>query len=213
MVDGYFAPLPDGDLPLDRGVSRDERHAGSQAGDVLTWPAIGFIGLGNMGLPMLRNLLAAGHTAERVRRGRERLEMPRPRRAPGRRRSAVEAASSAEVVITMLPEGRHVREVYLGADGVIARGGRRCAADRLLDHRRRHGARGLAGGGGARPGDGRRAGFGRRRRGCERDAHLHGRRRGGRGRPGAADPRAARRKPSSTPGRPAAARRPRSATT
>ena len=33
----------------------------------------------------------------------------------GGARSAVEAAASAEVVITMLPEGRHVREVYLGA--------------------------------------------------------------------------------------------------
>ncbi len=32
----------------------------------------------------------------------------------------MEAAGTAEVVITMLPEGRHVREVYLGASGVIA---------------------------------------------------------------------------------------------
>jgi 3-hydroxyisobutyrate dehydrogenase len=38
----------------------------------------------------------------------------------GAARSAVEAAAAAEFVITMLPEGRHVREVWLGGEGVIA---------------------------------------------------------------------------------------------
>ena len=82
--------------------------------------AIGFIGLGNMGLPMARNLLRAGHRLtvfdlvdaardEAVTAGAE---------AAG---SAGEAAAGAQVVLTMLPEGRHVREVYLGEDGVIAR--------------------------------------------------------------------------------------------
>ena len=35
--------------------------------------------------------------------------------------SPAKAAAGAECVITMLPEGRHVREVYLGEDGIIAR--------------------------------------------------------------------------------------------
>jgi 3-hydroxyisobutyrate dehydrogenase len=35
-------------------------------------------------------------------------------------RSAADATAAAELVMTMLPEGRHVREVYLGAGGVIA---------------------------------------------------------------------------------------------
>jgi 3-hydroxyisobutyrate dehydrogenase len=80
---------------------------------------IGFIGLGNMGLPMLRNLLAAGHTVSAfdvVASARDAAAAA----GAGTRRSAAEVASSAEFVITMLPEGRHVREVYLGADGVIA---------------------------------------------------------------------------------------------
>jgi 3-hydroxyisobutyrate dehydrogenase len=80
---------------------------------------IGFIGLGNMGLPMLRNLLAAGHRVS----GFDVIASARDAAAAagaGVARSAVEAAQAAEVVITMLPEGRHVREVYLGADGVIA---------------------------------------------------------------------------------------------
>jgi 3-hydroxyisobutyrate dehydrogenase len=36
-------------------------------------------------------------------------------------RSAADAASGADVVITMLPEGRHVREVYLGEEGIVPR--------------------------------------------------------------------------------------------
>jgi len=82
-------------------------------------PRIGFIGLGNMGLPMLRNLLAAGHTVSAfdvVASARNAAAAA----GAGGARSAVEVASTAELVITMLPEGRHVREVYLGADGVIA---------------------------------------------------------------------------------------------
>ncbi len=81
--------------------------------------SIGFIGLGNMGLPMLRNLLAAGHTLSAFDVVASALDAAA---AAGARagRSAVEVASSAEVVITMLPEGLHVREVYLGGDGVIA---------------------------------------------------------------------------------------------
>ena len=93
----------------------------------------------------------------------------------------------------MLPEGRHVREVYLGAGRRDRRG--RCRGALLIDCSTIDVATARAVGAGgrrARPGDGRRAGLGRRRRRRERDAHLHGRRRGGRGRAGAADPRAAR---------------------
>jgi 3-hydroxyisobutyrate dehydrogenase-like beta-hydroxyacid dehydrogenase len=39
----------------------------------------------------------------------------------------VKAAASVEIVITMLPAGAHVREVYLSADGVLASvGAARC---------------------------------------------------------------------------------------
>lgn len=80
---------------------------------------IGFIGLGNMGLPMVRNLLRAGHTVTAFDVVARALEAAATAGA-GAARSAVEATSTAELVVTMLPEGRHVREVYLGADGVIA---------------------------------------------------------------------------------------------
>jgi 3-hydroxyisobutyrate dehydrogenase len=81
---------------------------------------IAFIGLGNMGLPMARNLLQAGHglaVFDLVDAAREAALAAGAKAAP----SAGEAAAGAEVVLTMLPEGRHVREVYLGDGGVIAR--------------------------------------------------------------------------------------------
>jgi 3-hydroxyisobutyrate dehydrogenase len=80
---------------------------------------IGFIGLGNMGLPMALNLLKAGHavTGFDVSRGQaEKLAA-----AGGKPvESVADAATGAAIVITMLPAGKEVREVYLGDKGVLA---------------------------------------------------------------------------------------------
>jgi 3-hydroxyisobutyrate dehydrogenase len=81
---------------------------------------IGFIGLGNMGAPMAANLLKAGHQVtgyDIVASARAALVQKGGRAAA----SAAEAAAAGEIVITMLPAGPQVREVYLGAEGVIAR--------------------------------------------------------------------------------------------
>jgi 3-hydroxyisobutyrate dehydrogenase len=80
---------------------------------------IGFIGLGNMGLPMVRNLMRAGHRlrAFDVVPASVEAAVAAGATAAG---SAAEAAAGTELVITMLPEGRHVREVWLGAGGVLA---------------------------------------------------------------------------------------------
>ena len=79
---------------------------------------IGFIGLGNMGLPMAQNLIKAGHTVEGVDVNPTAVE--KLKAAGG---TAVEtakvAAARADVDITMLPAGKEVREVYLGAGGII----------------------------------------------------------------------------------------------
>ncbi|MDF2780582.1 MAG: 3-hydroxyisobutyrate dehydrogenase [Geminicoccaceae bacterium] len=81
--------------------------------------AIGFIGLGNMGLPMARNLARAGHRLRAFDVVPASVEQAVAAGAIAATSSA-DASAGAEVVITMLPEGRHVREVYLGAAGVIA---------------------------------------------------------------------------------------------
>jgi 3-hydroxyisobutyrate dehydrogenase len=80
---------------------------------------IGFIGLGNMGLPMAQNLVKAGHAVA----GFDLSEYPVDRLAADGgtpARSIADACSDAEMVITMLPAGPEVREAYLGRDGVLA---------------------------------------------------------------------------------------------
>jgi len=81
---------------------------------------IAFIGLGNMGGPMAQNLIKAGH---------EVLGFDISLDAVGKHVAAGgiaagkpgAAAADAEVVITMLPSGAEVREIYLGPDGIIER--------------------------------------------------------------------------------------------
>lgn len=80
---------------------------------------IAFIGLGNMGAPMARNLIKAGHALnlfdlnqdvlkELAELGGSISDSPR------------DAAQGAELVITMLPAAAHVRAVWLNEDGVLA---------------------------------------------------------------------------------------------
>ncbi|GLZ88543.1 3-hydroxyisobutyrate dehydrogenase [Metapseudomonas resinovorans] len=81
---------------------------------------IGFLGLGNMGGPMARNLLKAGHTltvfdpsplatAALVELGARTANSP-----------AELARDGVAAIITMLPTAAHVKDVYLGANGLLA---------------------------------------------------------------------------------------------
>ena len=81
---------------------------------------IALIGLGNMGLPMAANLLKAGrHSVVGFDLVPVALDAHR-RNGGAVAGSVAEAAAAAEVVITMLPAGKHVADVYLGAGGVLA---------------------------------------------------------------------------------------------
>ncbi|MDJ0640255.1 MAG: 3-hydroxyisobutyrate dehydrogenase [Paracoccaceae bacterium] len=71
---------------------------------------IGFIGLGNMGAPMARNLVAAGHDVSGFD-----VVAPIPDGVTDCK-SGAEAAKDADVVITMLPDGAILRRV---ADEVV----------------------------------------------------------------------------------------------
>ena len=79
---------------------------------------IAFIGLGNMGGPMAKNLLAAGHTLQIFDLSQDALNDVASAGATVAG-SAVEACKTADVVITMLPAGKHVRQVYIGDDGLL----------------------------------------------------------------------------------------------
>ncbi|MBU1184587.1 MAG: 2-hydroxy-3-oxopropionate reductase [Proteobacteria bacterium] len=79
---------------------------------------IGFIGLGIMGKPMSKNLLRAGYPLliydivpaaldEIARAGAEKATSPK------------DVAAKTDVIITMLPNSPHVKEVVLGKNGII----------------------------------------------------------------------------------------------
>jgi len=79
---------------------------------------IGFIGLGNMGLPMAQNLIKAGHQVEGVDVNPAAVEKLKAAGGTAVDMAGV-AAARADVVITMLPAGQHVRDVYLSAGGIV----------------------------------------------------------------------------------------------
>ena len=83
---------------------------------------IGFIGTGNMGGPMAVNLVKAGHdvTAFDLSPALLAPVTEAGGRAAG---SIAEAVSGAEIVVSMLPAGKHVRSVYEDAGGVLASAG------------------------------------------------------------------------------------------
>eukprot|EP00922_Rhytidocystis_sp_ex-Travisia-forbesii_P006025 GHVS01008744.1.p1 GENE.GHVS01008744.1~~GHVS01008744.1.p1 ORF type:complete len:375 (+),score=39.20 GHVS01008744.1:127-1125(+) len=95
---------------------RQIAHASDGIAD---FSCIGLIGLGNMGLPIARNLLSAGHqlvvhdvnkqaVEEAVRAGATKAD------------SVKELAQKVTSVFSMLPALSHVRSVYLGPEGVLA---------------------------------------------------------------------------------------------
>lgn len=65
---------------------------------------IGFIGLGNMGLPMAQNLLAAGHDVVGFDKGEDAINAAKKAGLPVAK-SVEEIATGANAVITMLPNG------------------------------------------------------------------------------------------------------------
>ena len=79
---------------------------------------IGFIGLGHMGGPMAANLVRAGHRVvgfDLAAQAREDAAAQGISVAEKLR----DVVADSDVLLTMLPAGRHVREVLLGPDGVV----------------------------------------------------------------------------------------------
>lgn len=79
---------------------------------------IAFIGLGHMGLPMAKNLLKAGHCLRAYDITPAPVEELRDLGAYGAE-SCVDAVDKADVILSILPEGKHVRDVYGGENGVL----------------------------------------------------------------------------------------------
>lgn len=85
----------------------------------MTDTIVGFVGLGNMGAPMVRNLAAAGFAVtgfDICADNRVALDGLDKVRTTDR----LAEAAGADVLVLMLPNGHIVREVLLGADGALA---------------------------------------------------------------------------------------------
>jgi 3-hydroxyisobutyrate dehydrogenase len=94
----------------------DPRNTPQREGS--TMAAIGFIGLGNMGAPMASNLVKAGHRVTGYDVNANALQALAATGVQSAS-SAAEAARGADIVITMLPAGEHVRDVWLHQGGLI----------------------------------------------------------------------------------------------
>ena len=79
---------------------------------------IAFIGLGNMGIGMAGNLAKAGHEVRALDISEDAVTSAVEAGCIGCK-DTKEAVSEADIVVTMLPAGKHVRMVYGDAGGVF----------------------------------------------------------------------------------------------
>ena len=79
---------------------------------------VGFIGLGNMGGPMVRNLIKAGHSLKVYDLSEDAINFAVQAGAVATK-SVKEASSEVDFVVTMVPVGSNVREIFL-EDGILA---------------------------------------------------------------------------------------------
>lgn len=83
---------------------------------------VGFIGLGIMGKPMAKNILKAGYELVVYTHDPSTIAEMEKEGATGAS-CAAEVARKADVIITMLPNSPHVRDVCLGKNGIAEGGG------------------------------------------------------------------------------------------
>jgi len=80
---------------------------------------IAFIGLGNMGSGMCANLCKAGHEVHAFDLNHDAVKAAVEKGAVAAA-SVMHAVAGADVVVSMLPAGKHVLTVYFGDEGVAA---------------------------------------------------------------------------------------------
>ncbi|PPR62383.1 MAG: 3-hydroxyisobutyrate dehydrogenase [Alphaproteobacteria bacterium MarineAlpha4_Bin2] len=79
---------------------------------------IGFIGVGNMGGPMAQNLIKDGHDLKAFDVVGQSLSRV-VNAGAGQASSPADAASGVDAVVTMLPAGQHVSDVYAGSGDIL----------------------------------------------------------------------------------------------
>ena len=79
---------------------------------------IAFIGVGNMGNPMAQQLVKAGQNVKVFDVSPDVIEIAK-QSGLNVTSSMEELLQGATTVISMLPEGKHVRSLYLGDNGIL----------------------------------------------------------------------------------------------
>eukprot|EP00126_Sphaerothecum_destruens_P007526 Sdes_comp19886_c0_seq1m12213 len=84
-----------------------------------TKTSIGFIGIGNMGSHMAKNLIKRGHQLYVMDKNPDAVGSLQKLGAVGVQKIS-DMTKHVKVLITMLPSSPHVKEVYLGKEGILA---------------------------------------------------------------------------------------------
>ena len=87
---------------------------------------IAFIGVGNMGNPMAENLLKAGKKIKVFDVSKEMLAKAKEKNLETTDNLENLITKEVTTIITMLPEGKHSKELYLGEDGIINKVSKDC---------------------------------------------------------------------------------------
>ena len=88
--------------------------------------SIAFIGVGNMGCPMAKNLMKAGKTVKVFDVSKKMLDIAKDKNLETISNLKDLITADIETVITMLPEGKHSKQVYLGESGIINKVSKNC---------------------------------------------------------------------------------------
>ena len=87
---------------------------------------IAFIGVGNMGNPMAENLIKAGKKIRVYDVSKEMINKAKEKKFDIANNIDDLLTGSVSTIITMLPAGKHSKEVYLGKEGIINKVSRDC---------------------------------------------------------------------------------------
>ena len=87
---------------------------------------IAFIGVGNMGLPMAENLKKSGKKIKVFDVSKKTIDIAREKKLDVVDDFNELITKEVSIVITMLPEGKHSKEVFLGDNGIINKVSKNC---------------------------------------------------------------------------------------
>ena len=87
---------------------------------------IAFIGVGNMGLPMAENLMKSGKKIRVFDVSKNTIEIAQKKNLDVVENLSDLVTTDVTTVITMLPEGKHSKEVFLGENGIINKVSKDC---------------------------------------------------------------------------------------